>query len=36
MLLARENGKARASVRLTMKSVLLLDSARNNSDIPSQ
>ena len=39
MLLARENGEARASVCLTMKSVLLLDSSRNNcsvDDVPSQ
>ena len=39
MPLACENGEACASVCLTMKSVLLLDSTRNNSsvdDVPSQ
>ena len=39
MPLARENGETRASVCLTIKSVLLLISSRNNSsvdNVPSQ
>ena len=39
MLLAHENDKSRASVCLTMKSVLSLNSSCNNSsvdDVPSQ
>ena len=39
MPLVHENGEARTSVCLTMKSVLLLDSSRNNSSVdhvPSQ
>ena len=38
MTLARENGEAHASVRLAMKSVLLLNFSHNNSsvgDVPS-
>ena len=33
MLLACENGRVHASVCLTMKSVLLLDSSRGNSSV---
>ena len=33
MLQARKNGEAGASVRLTMKSILLLDSSRNISSV---
>ena len=36
MLQARENGKARASVCFTRKSVLLLDSSRNISSVNAE